>query len=119
MTPFTAIIPKHSYNCPAAGCKKQYKTFGWLESHVTLAHPQCTLLTSTDVVEKDDNGDLLEGQTHRIDQDKRDQREGETKRDQGERETKQDQEVVAEDQILPASAPGIYQCPNSRGSTRC
>ena len=122
MTPFFSIIPKDNYNCPAARCKKQFKTLGWLKSHVALAHPQCTLITSTDVVGNDDSEDLLEGQTHRIDQDhdERDQDE----RDQGERdhderdqderdqgESERDQEAVAEDQILPASAPGIYQCP--------
>ena len=117
MTPFFSIIPKDNYNCPAARCTKQFKTLGWLKSHVALAHPQCTLTTSTDVVGNDDSEDLPEGQTHRIDQDydERDQDErdqGERnhdKRDHGERE--RDQEAVAEDQILPASAPGIYQCP--------
>ena len=110
MTPFFSIIPKDNFNCPAARCKKQFKTLGWLKSHVAVAHPQCTLITSTDVVGNDDSEDLLEGQTHRIDQDhdERDQDE----RDQGVRnQDERDQEAVAEDQILPASAPGIYQCP--------
>ena len=122
MTPFFSIIPKDNYNCLAARCKKQFKTLGWLKSHVALAHPQCTLITSTDVVGNDDSDDLLEGQTHRIDQDhgerdqdERDQGErdhderDQDERDQGERE--RDQGAVAEDQILSASAPGIYQCP--------
>ena len=113
MTPFISIIPKDNYNCPAARCKKQYKTLGWLKSHVALAHPQCTLIKSTDVVGNDDSEDLLEDQIHRIDQDERDQDE----RDQGERE--RDQEAVAEDQILPAMRQAAISAPNVQGSTLC
>ena len=108
MTPFISIIPKDIYNCPAARCKKQYKTLGWLKSHVALAHPQCTLIKSTDVVGNDDSEDLLEDQIHRIDQDER---------DQGERE--RDQEAVAEDQILPTMRQAAISVRNVQGSTLC